>query len=528
MHSSAADDLPVVQLEDLSAEGAIPSDVKKDLIQGTSALGIGVVVERACSFIANILAARLGGASTFGVYALSLSTANNVSAYAAGGIGSTSIRFSAEHPRGSPGYGTLARVLAIISILSAVLAAAVLWFGAAPISRLLGKDSLTSVLRWSAFSAAGIILLECCRGFLVGQRKLKALLLLSGMVGFGYMAFLPIMSRHGAVSMVRSQSAVIIGAVLVIVALYRLLGLASPVTVTESKPVGPLLKQVWGFGIVQLASFMGMNAAGWWLTTLVARSDTTMVQMGFFAVAHQLRNMVALGPSLLTEGSLAVMASSSGKFDKTPDNVMAMCAYASTLASLIMAGVGMILAPWGLVHVYGHNYSSAGLATAIALATAVIHMGSAPISARLSILSIKTFGMINTAWAIFVAISATLFLFHGGNAAKGAMVYLTGHLFLAVLQIWSLNKSGSMPRGSIISFAAGVGGTVILVGLAWLRNIHEDSSIQISLLMLAVLLVFTLLMVSIGKQRNWLPSWGAIASLARKGVGFIRPGTSRT
>src|ERR1700736_1298619 len=513
MQSSSADDLPIVKLEDLSADGSIPTHVKKDLIQGTSALGISVIVERGCSFLANILAARLGGAASFGLYALSISTANNVSAYAAGGIGSTTIRFSGEHPWGSVGYTTLARVLAIISLLSATLAAMGLWFGALPISKLLGKESITGVLRWAAFSAAGIILLECCRGFLVGQRRIKALLLLSGIVGLGYVVLLPAMSRYGAVSMVRSQSGVTIGAVLLILILYRRLGLASPKSVNSSKPVGPLLRQVWSFGAVQFGSFMGVNAAGWWLTTLVARSDTTMVQMGFFAVAHQLRNIVALGPSLLTEGSLAVMATSNNAVDDTPDNVMAMCAYLSTFASLIMAGGGMILAPWGLGHVYGRNYAAAAVATALALATAVVHMGSAPMSARLSILSIKTFGGITTAWAIVVALLSTVLLLHGGDAAKGAAVYLAGHLFLAALQIHSLNKSGAMPKGSIFSFVAGVGGALMLAGLVWIRDMHTEWSGLVSLLMVVVLSVAIAVMVIIGSRHKWLPSWQACRRL---------------
>ncbi|CAN5560095.1 hypothetical protein BH10ACI4_BH10ACI4_17940 [soil metagenome] len=522
MQSSPTDDLPVVELQDSSASGAIPFHVKKDLLQGTSALGIGVVVERACSFLANILAARLGGAANFGLYALSISTANNVSAYAAGGIGSTAIRFSGEHPLGSDGYPTLARVLAIISLLSATLAATVLWFGALPVARLLGKESFTGVLRWAAFSAAGIILLECCRGFLVGQRRIKALLLLSGTVGFGYLALLPAMSRYGAISMVRSQSAVTIGAVLLIVLFYRALGLGSPKSASDSKLMGPLLRKVWSFGAVQLVSLLGVNAAGWWLTTLVARSDTTMVQMGFFAVAHQLRNMVALGPSLLTEGSLAVMATSESKLDKTPDNVMAMCAYISTLVSLAMAGVGMILAPWGLSHVYGRNYAAAAVATVLALATAVVHMGSAPMSARLSIISIKAFGGINTAWALTVAALSTILLLHGGNAAKGALVYLVGHLLLATLQISSLNKSGSMPKGSIVSFVTGVSASLILAVLAWTRDTHAELAGWFTLLMGVVLTIAVAIMIGLGRRRNWLPGWPAIKAIMAKGMSFIR------
>jgi O-antigen/teichoic acid export membrane protein len=522
MHSTTTDDLPLSELNDQPADGSIPSHVKKDLLHGTSALGLGVIVERACSFLANILAARLGGAANFGVYALSLSTASNISAYAAGGIGSTAIRFSGEHPRGSAGYPTLARVLAIISIVSALLAAGVLWIGASPIARLLHRENLTSVLRWAAFSAAGIIVLECCRGFLVGQRRIKALLLLSALVGFGYLALLPAMSRFGAAQMVCSQGSVTVGAVIIILLLYRSLGLGSPASTDKSQPVGPLLKQVWGFGIIQLASFMGMNAAGWWLTTLVARSDTSMVQMGFFAVAHQLRNIVALAPSLLTEGSLAVMAGQNDKFDKTPDNVMAVSSYACTYSSVVMAGAGIIIVPWGLALLYGSNYAAAGLATAIALATAVVHMGSAPMSARLSIVSIKTFGVINTAWAIFVALLATVTLLHSGNAAKGAGVYLAGHVFLAVMQIYALNKNGSMPKGAITSFAAGVMGTLVLAGLSWQREMHPSAAIALSLLMTVILATMIFLMTVIGRKRNWLPSRQVFQNLLARGLNAFK------
>jgi O-antigen/teichoic acid export membrane protein len=506
MHSTTTDDLPVNELNDPPAEGSIPTHVKKDLLHGTSALGLSVIVERACSFLANILAARFGGASSFGVYALALSTASNVSAYAAGGIGSTAIRFSGEHPRGSGGYSALTRVLAVISTVSALLAAIVLWAGATPISRLLHKESLTGVLQWAAFSAAGIIMLECCRGFLVGQRSIRALLLLSSLVGIGYLALLPAMSRFGPTQMICSQGAVTMGAVIIILLLGRSLGLTSPASVNQSQPMALLLRQVWRFGLVQLASLIGMNAAGWWLTTLVARSDTTMVQMGYFAVAHQLRNIVALGPSLLNEGSLAVMAGSNSRVDKTPDNVMAICAYACTLASLVMAGVGMIIVPWGLTLLYGKSYTAAGAAVSIALATAVIHMGSAPISARLSIISIKTFGMINTVWAIFVAVLATATLLDGGNAAKGAGVYLAGHLFLATLQIVTLKRRGCVPKGAIASFSSGVIGTLVLAGLAWERETNRQVAAWISLAMIAVLVATVFTMVVIGKQRNWMPS----------------------
>ena len=93
--------------------------------------------------------------------------------------------------------------------------------------------------------------------------------------------------------MICSQSAVTLGAVGLCLLLYRSLGLAPAASsLAEPEPVGPLLREVWSFGLVQLAGLVGMNAAGWWLTTLVARSDSSLVQMGFLAISSQLRNMV--------------------------------------------------------------------------------------------------------------------------------------------------------------------------------------------------------------------------------------------
>jgi O-antigen/teichoic acid export membrane protein len=497
-------------LANQAAEPSIPAHVTKNLVSGTSALGLGVIIERGFGFLSNVLAARLGGASTFGVYSLAISMASNISTYAAGGIGSTATRFSGEYPRGSAGYPTLGRVLALVTTVSALAAALVMWIGAVPISRLLEKPSLTGVLQWAAFSGAGMILVECARGFFIGQKRLKALLLLSVSVGIGMVTLLPIAAHVGPVAMICSQSAAALGAVVVCLLCYRPLGLASPVRIEKREPIKPMLKQVWSFGFVQLAGLVGMNAAGWWLTSLVAKSDVSMMQMGFFAVAHQLRNMVALGPSLLAQASLAEMADRGNKAETTPENVMATCTFVSTLVSLALAGVGIIVVPWGLTVMYGKTYSGAELATAIALATAVPHMGSSPVGARLWIVSLRASGLINTAWAALVALGATAVLFHGGNAAKGAGVYLAAHLLSAGLQIGCLKRRGSMPRGVITVFGLGTTCAIALAMLAFVREIYSDRGASISILMLGLLLSVLTVMFFAGRRHNWIPSMEAI------------------
>ena len=499
------------ELETAIAETAIPANVTKDLVSGTSALGAGVVIERGCGFLANILAARLGGAATFGTYALAISTASNISTYAAGGIGSTATRFSGEYPRGSAGYPTLARVLAIVSLASTLLAALIMWLGAAPLARLLDKPSLTSILEWAAFSGAGMILVECARGFFIGQKRLKALLLLSCCVGIGMLTLLPIAARVGPVAMIFSQSTAVIGAVVVCLLCFRPLGLASPTKIEKRAPMKPMLKQVWSFGFVQLAGLIGMNAAGWWLTSLVAKSDTSMMQMGFFAVAHQLRNIVALGPSLLAQASLAVMADKGSEMEKTPENVMAACTYVSTVVSLALAGIGILIVPWGLTLMYGHTYAGAEMATAIALATAVAHMGSSPLGARVWIVSLRAAGFINTAWAVVVGIAATVILLNGGNAAKGAAIYFSAHVIMALLQIAVLKKRGSMPKGVISAYLFGTGGAICLAILAIFRELHRQDTLSVSLVMLGLWAAVLMTLLIVGKRRQWLPTKEALA-----------------
>jgi O-antigen/teichoic acid export membrane protein len=501
----------------------LPTEVAKGLVSGASTLGIGVLIERSCGFLANILAARFGGAQTFGAYALAISTANNVSAYAAGGIGSTAIRFSGEYAIGTPGYTPLARALAVVAAVSAAIAASTLWVGAAPLAHLLHKPELTGVLRWAGFSAAAIILLECCRGFFVGQRRLKALLCLSGFAGIGMLTTLPLASSAGPKAMLISQSSVAIGAVLMCLLCYRRLRLASPVRAEQSVPVGSLLRRIWSFSLMQIAGIVSMNIAGWWLTTLIAKSDTTMAQMGFFAVALQMRNLVALVPSLLIEGSFAEMTDSDGDRPKTPDQVTAICTYVATLVSVVLAGFGIIAVRWGLPLIYGKSYASAYAATSIALATAVIHMGSGAASLRVSILSIRTSVFVNTAWALFVGAAASVFLLRGGDAAKGAAVYLAAHVFSAALFLGFLKRRGNAPEGMIPAFSIGAVCIIALAVCSLLRTTTGLVPFTIPASMVCIWAAGLAMLIQVGKRRRWLPSRSFVMRLVAKVLAVIRP-----
>jgi O-antigen/teichoic acid export membrane protein len=513
---------PLVEPE----EGSIPGEVTRHLIKGSSALGLAIVIERGMGFLANILAARLGGAATFGAYSLAISTANNISTYAGGGIGSTAARFSGKYPRSSRGYPTLARALILVSLVSAVLAAGGLWLGAAPIAHLLHKPSVTGLLHWTAISAAGIILLECARGFFVGQARLTALVLLSLVVGVGMVLLIPLAAKiHHPTRMIVLQGIITTTAVMVCMALARPLGLQTLRASGTALPLGPMLQEVWTFGFVQLAGLIGVNLAGWWLTTLVARADTSLVQMSFFAIASQLRNIAGLAPSLLTESSYAVMADPEDGPSSTPQHVMALCTYAATLAALVLAALGILLAPWALRLVYGSGYDSSVTAVVIALAVAVVHMGNAPAAARLSIVSIRALGIINTIWACFVAAAATIFLLHAGSAWRAMSIYLAGHLVSAALVLIVLRRKDFVPRGMASVFFLGSGTAILLTVLACLRVRDTGLSLTLTGAMALLAAGSMAVLLAYGRRYRWLPSASACRHLLGsidRALGLVR------
>ena len=496
-------------------EPAKPS-VASRVIGGTSALGLGVFIERGAGFVANVLAARIGGTATFGAYSLAISTANNISTYAAGGIGATAARFSGKYPYGSRNYSNLARALAIVSLVSAGLAAAALWFGAGPIAHLLGREQLTTLLRWAVLSAVGIILLECARGFFVGQRLLVALVLLSALVGTGMVVLLPTAARmHDPTRMIVMQGAITTLAVVACLALAKPLGLRAPAAAAAASTSLPaMLREVWSFGFVQLAGLVGSSMAGWWLMTLVARADTSLVQMSFFAIASQLRNLAGIAPGLLTEGSYAVMADPGGEADRTPHRVMAMCSYASVAVALSLAALGIVVVPWALTALYGRSYAPAALTVALALATAVAHMGNAPAAARLTIVSIRSTGVINTIWALFVAGAATVFLLHGGSAWKAMLIYFAAHIVSSLLVLLTLRWKDAVPAGQFGLFAFSSGGVAILALLAYLRTVKPGMTNPLTAAMFAVLVALLAGLRVFGNRYGWLPSAAVVKSVA--------------
>jgi O-antigen/teichoic acid export membrane protein len=405
--------------------------------------------------------------------------------------------------------------MATISLISAALAAIALSLGAGVIARLLHKPDLTGLLQWAGITAAGMVLLECARGFLVGQRRLIALASLSLMVGLGMLLIVPAMARAGSpVSMVISHGAVTLSSVLLCVLLAARLQLLPVHGAKETVKFLPLLREVWTYGVIQLGGLVSANVAGWWITAMVARGDTTLVQVSFFAIASQLRNLIGLVPALLTEGSFAAMAGPAEQGESVSHRVMMLCTYASTAVSFLIAAITAIVAPLLLQLMYGASYRSAALAVSVAVGVAVVQMGNAPPSARLSVVSIRATAIVNGVWALFTAAIGTAWMMHGGNAADAMGVFLAAHIVIAVMVLSFLRRRDRLPGGMVQLFAVSTLGIVLLCLLAAYRSSHPASALEATGLMTCVAVIATLLLYRLGNRHGCLPTAEALRQMA--------------
>ena len=453
--------IDVIEEDPLSGAQAIPqlpqpeqlsSEVTRNILSGTSTLALAVLVERGATFAANIMAARFAGASVFGTYSVGISTANNISTYAAGGIGATATRFSGKYPFESGNYGTFSKVLGLVSLVSAFVAATVLIAGAPLFAHVLHKDSLTPLLRWAAIPAVGMLILECARGLFVGQRRLAALALLSVIVGTGMLLLLTGSAlRKDATAMIAAHGLVTLTAVLLCCLLAKPLNLI-PRNHRPGVRFATMLREVWGFGFIQLSGLLSANLAGWWITALVARGDTTLAEVGFFAVASQFRNLTGILPALLTEGSYAAIATPDEKETGSPQRVMALCTFASTAVAFVLACCTIVLAPWALHLMYGQRYSAASIATSIGVSVAVLQMGNNPPSARVSVVSIRSIAGINAIWALLTALGGTLLMSHYGGAAGAMLVFFVAHVATGLLTFRVLARKDRLPAGLVPLF----------------------------------------------------------------------------
>lgn len=478
--------------------------LRRFLARGGATLGLATTLERGFGFLANLLAARIAGPQSFGAYSVVLSTAGTVAGYAGAGIGSTANRFSGQYPINGKGYRGLLRALILVSAGSALIGAGLMFAGAGPMARvLLHNEGLVSVLRIAAFSAGAMILLECCRGLFIGQQRFAALLLLSLVSGIGMLLILPTLARTSAGAMIGGHATVALVAVASCAIVARRLGLLPKTDGVDEH--GPSVGTVLKFGFVQLSALVSLNIATLWLASLIARADTSLLQMGIFAVASQFRGLASTMPGLLAQISYPLLTVESGRDYGGPDRIVLVNTFLITSLTLTLSSVATIFLPWILLNLYGQAYVVAEVPSALLLGTAVVHMGCMPSANRLSITNLRALGVINTAWAIVLVLLGILFVPMVGAATGASLAFFAAHLLSQCAVLIALKYGKSLPRGLLYISLIGITGSIVFVLLAYIRVILPLEQRLVTGVMLAGLMISTLMLLHFGLKHGWLP-----------------------
>jgi len=151
--------------------------------------------------------------------------------------------------------------------------------------------------------------------------------------------------------------------------------------------------------------------------------------------------------------------------------VLAVSSVFASLLGALCAGAAIAILPWVLRYLYGHAYLQAEFASSIAVATVLIHMGSAPAAYRLTIVSLRVTGIVNVVWAVFVAAAGT-WLIPGGGAVAAVESFFAAHVLSMVLVLIWLRRRYSLPPVitgvSVLNLAI----ACALLAIAWIRSSH--------------------------------------------------------
>jgi hypothetical protein len=256
------------------------------------------------------------------------------------------------------------------------------------------------------------------------------------------------------------------------------------------------------FGAVQFSALMGISLTGWWIASLVARSDSSLTQMGLYAVASQIRNLASTLPGILGQVGFPMLTEEKSSQYGGPDRVLAINSFVASMLALGVGGFAIVVLPWALTRVYSRSYAGAEPAAVLALATAVIHMSSVPAASRLLIVSLRPTAFINAIWAVLsIALGSWLIPVAGAAGACGSL--LLAHLLSGALVLWRLQNLGESPRG-LLPLLIGVSGGAL--GLASLGvNSAASPSGHAALAELALLAVSFIALTYLGHVRGWIP-----------------------
>lgn len=439
---------------------AKPTTLTPTLLRGSGVLGIAILVERAGGFLGHAMAARIAGPEVFGGYMLALATASTAASYSSLGIGTLATRFAAGLEFGSAAHRRFLLALAKLVGYSVGLVGIVLGLGAPFLAaRVLGRPDLAAALRLSAVLAAAFVVYEALRGIFIGHQLYGRLLPASCAGALCSLLLLPLLASAGPSALVSAAAmALVPPAVLLTLALRRqqrsTVG-ANAANVTADVTPSAL----WRFGATQFGAVFAASAGSWVVAALLSRCPSPS-ELGYYAVAGQVRNVAATLPNLLTLAGWPLLAREHGEARQTHEAFVTSLRL-SLLASVAVIGA-MIVFLQPVLLFFGAKYSSSEPAVALLLATALIQMTFGPAANKLTLVSLRETAVINAGSAALLVAAAAAFVPSGG-ARGAAAAWLVAQVAAAAALTLRLSVRGLLPRRLLLdllmvfALAAGLG-----------------------------------------------------------------------
>ncbi len=461
-----------------------PASVAPALVRGAASLGLVTAAERAFTFAANLWAARIAGPQIFGTYSTIITTILTMHGYVGTGMGAAAVRFGGQDGLETPEYRRVHSILVRFSLFAAAVAAIAVASGGSIIARtFLHQPALANLFRIGAAFAAALALLECCRGFLIGQRNYGRLLVLTLVSGLGLLITLPVAAHSGARAMLWAQSGVAAVALAIAVFLVRPRRANRK---TAGTPANVDSSRILRFALLHLGTVVALNTTSWFVLALIVRSDGQLLQAGYYGVANQLRNGVAILPGLIAQAGYALLASNAARQSRPANEIVKLGTSSTALLSLLGGGFALVALPWVLHGFYGYRYDNAEQCASFAIITAAVHSIGAPAASRLLVESLRYTTYVNAIWAIVVC-GLALRAVPVAGAAGAAFAVLIGHLCSVVLVLIALSRLGLKCRRTVMASGKGLVCILGVGALAFCRTVSSSHSLSLTVAMLVVL-----------------------------------------
>ena len=446
-----------------------PPSQLRQILSGTAWSAGGSLLGRLFGFVGTIIGARLLGVAGFGAFSFVQSTVSVVNAYAGMGVGTTATRFVAAQGDDESAAESVSRRLIGFGFVAATAAAIVVGAGAPWIAAtVLQRPELSAAVGAAAFLVLAGVAWESVQGALSGYREFARIALctaIAGIVGLSAIVLLtPAMHLQGFILAQAIASLAAIGVGLSVLSRRWRAGRTS--SGNKGERLGVMLR----FGAVFLASNAILAPVMWLVAWRLSTLPQGLEGLGYWGAAHQLKNIVALLPGLVSQVALPLLAFHSGKQEAPQFRATLRSSVLLSGVAVLPLGILLMLFAAPLLSLFGADFrAGAGLAYAV-IAGSLCHLFAMPIVHALTIANVNLTAMVNLIWA-GVLLAVLWQLLPGQGALAAGLGWFAAHAGSMVLTVFLVRRQGGIDRATLIDM-----GVVLVVCTASLVGLLHGQS----------------------------------------------------